>query len=139
MHHLLARPVVNVLFVECNYRVAIAKPGTMTGCARSGRQNVDMIVSFGDRYADAVDAAALFGLNIVELGFGEEGRMRIELMKHPLYRVLAQVLQINFACVAFLDFGERLFEIVRQLFGQIRIRIGNVWGARRYIVAASQR
>ena len=82
-----------------------------------------MIVSFRDRNTDTVDSTALFGLNIVKLSFSKERRMRIELMEHALYRVLAKTLEVNFACIALLDFGERFFKVIRQLFGQVDLRI----------------
>jgi hypothetical protein len=119
VHHLLARPFINILVVEGDYPVTVSEPGFVPGCAGSGREDVNVIVSFGDCDADSIDAAALFGLNIVELGFGEKRRVRIELMKHTLYRVLAQTLEVNVAGVVVLDFGERVFEIVGELFGSI--------------------
>src|SRR5262249_59727450 len=61
MHDLLARPVVHILFVDRDDRVAVAKPRAITWCAGSSREYVDVIVTLGDGDADSVDAAALLG------------------------------------------------------------------------------
>ena len=112
MHDLRARPLVYVLFVDGDYRVTVPKPRAMTGRSRRRRENIDVIVALGDGNADAVDAAALFGLNLVEFSFGEERRMRIKRMKHSLYRVLAKHLEVNLSGVALLYLGDCLLEIL---------------------------
>src|SRR5206468_9862596 len=92
----------------------------------------------GDRDADAVDTAALLGLNLVEFSFGEERRMRIKRMKHSAYRVLAEHLEVNLSGVALLYLGDCFFEILCELIGQSGVGIGYVRGTRRRIITAGQ-